>query len=798
MEPSSSSPSASRFRFRDHQPTLGCYASDGHTTPGASSVSSDADDDTDLQSMTAKGIKHLCSELLELKRESDEEFHKNIFVNSSVFVRIFEGVEGMKNELMQLDHHILRQKRLVKELIDSNSTYLEVLSKGTVESIIEKPTCVEPSAQSILKDHIENFIEDVDILLLEQRFDEAVEVLELEAGILRGIESQENLPSVDLTFYVSAISERKVLISDQLKQMAMNPRVTAPELQKALGGLCRVGEPNLATQLLLKYYHSRIASGILDLQSLKSANGAYIHEVAKFVFSMISQAIKSFLALYREKTTDSLELVQWACEEIELFSACFNKYARSISDISGRLITVVEAVQSALSYCSLLETQIMVLRPYLVKNIRPCVEEVLQIHIDHFKKVIGIFTSSDTWIVSRYCLPVILSKECSFVVIGQRPEYCLLTNSGRKFATLLQAIVEDISPLVAIQMEGPILRGLMDLFTDYISILESALTPKSNSLADGGPKVNLAESSEQKVSIIASLSTLVQLFSSTVKSIFKGINHLSFEVDSSVLYIQEVSDQLRANFCQQFIHRVICDSGCRLALEMWIGSERNFDTSDNVMPSIVFQELFLELRKLGKLVEDNFIEVDWFLKLMKELMETIFISISNNEEMWTIIKEDLAVQVSGYFKQFVLDMQFLVEIARQGGYFSDSIMNASLTLISRMESTFLSTGLDPKRDSIEEGWAVNAAKAALQKLQDIAEAKSSLNESTDDVELNTDEDDNHSGNDDAIRFPKPVVVNASEVLTTDADISKMEVALVNPTEPVITELAASGKHTRGT
>ena len=66
------------------------------------------------------------------------------------------------------------------------------------------------------------------------------------------------------------------------------------------------------------------------------------------------------------------------------------------------------------------------------------------------------------------------------------------------------------------------------------------------------------------------------------------------------------------------------------------------------------QGLFLELRKLEKLAEDNFVEVDQFLELMRELMEAIFSSISNNEELWTTIEKDLAVQHCGNFKQVTM------------------------------------------------------------------------------------------------------------------------------------------------
>jgi hypothetical protein len=107
--------------------------------------------------------------------------------------------------------------------------------------------------------------------------------------IFKRVQFEGNAPSDELMSYNSSICEKKAMLTLQLTLMAENPRTAAPKLQKALVGLCRLGESNLASQLLLKYYHSCIASGRHNLQCSKSyLHGTYIKELAKFVFSMIS------------------------------------------------------------------------------------------------------------------------------------------------------------------------------------------------------------------------------------------------------------------------------------------------------------------------------------------------------------------------------------------------------------------------------------------------------------------------------------------------------------------------------
>ncbi|XP_021670533.2 exocyst complex component EXO84B isoform X1 [Hevea brasiliensis] len=712
---------SSRFQFRDHQQPED--ATDSDASSDISSLSSDRDEESELESMTGKGIRRLCTELLEIKATSDEDFHRNIFANYSTFVGVYEEVKEMEKELMQLRTHVSMQKRLVKYLTDS--VYLRVLSEETVESITEELKCDEYAPLNQLEAHISNISETLDMLLSENRADDAIAILEMEEENLQEVQLEDDIPSDVLMLYNSAISERKAMLTLQLTLVAENSRITAAELQKALVGICRLGEGHLSTQLLLKYYHSRLATGINNLQSSKSfLQGLYIKELSKFVFSMISQAARSFVMLYGETSPYALELILWAEREIEVFVVSFAKHLKSTSEISSGLSAAVEAVQFAISYCSLLEAQRLVLQPCLVKHLRTCMEDVLETHIDHFKKVISIFTATDAWVLGRYLVSGILNEDCSYMVVGQQPEYCMLTNSGRKFVTLLQAIIKDVTPLAALQMESSILSGLSNLFIEYIAILEKAISSKINVPEKGGSRIILAESVPQQVSILSNLSTLERFFSSTLTSIFSGINcsdseltkngSQQQELDSCLMVIQQASAQLRAQFFQQFIYRVVSLEVCKWTPEICVDSETcsSLGNGPMAMPSAVFQVLFLELRKLDKLTEFNVFEVDWLMELLRELIESIFVWISNNKDIWKTNEEN----------QFVLDMHFLVEITRYGEYFSKNpVVPANL-----MKSSFISAGLDPIRDDDDE-WATKAAAEAIQRLLEIEEVKSHSN-----------------------------------------------------------------------
>ncbi|XP_004292228.1 PREDICTED: uncharacterized protein LOC101306406 [Fragaria vesca subsp. vesca] len=132
------------------------------------------------------------------------------------------------------------------------------------------------------------------------------------------------------------------------------------------------------------------------------------------------------------------------------------------------------------------------------------------------------------------------------------------------------------------------------------------------------------------------------------------------------------------------------------------------------MPSLPFQVLFLELRKLENLSEDNVFEVEWLIKLIGDLIEAVFVWISNNKEFWDT-NVDMTEDHPLAFKQFVLDVQFLVEITKYGGYFS----NNPFFLMNLMKSAFFSAGLNPRRDVNDDAWAIDAAAETIQKLLEI-------------------------------------------------------------------------------
>lgn len=55
-----------------------------------------------------------------------------------------------------------------------------------------------------------------------------------------------------------------------------------------------------------------------------------------------------------------------------------------------------------------------------------------------------------------------------------------------------------------------------------------------------------------------------------------------------------------------------------------------------------YQELYLELKKLQKLVGDDCVDNNWLMGLLEDLVGATFAWISSKSEIWSISEEDLA------------------------------------------------------------------------------------------------------------------------------------------------------------
>ncbi|KAG6500726.1 hypothetical protein ZIOFF_040576 [Zingiber officinale] len=633
------------------------------------SSSSDGDREhwSEVQPMTQKGIRRLCSELLEIKKVSEEDFSKNAYSCYSAFVRILDEVSQVNYDLEELKEHVSNQRNLVQNLF--KCLYLDKLSDNTIETN-KQDEDLDLYSSTKFDFQVYDTLDAMDIFLSEQKVNDALILLEKTTKTLHYMKMEEHIfPS--MTSYFNAISDWRTRLAKQFIALAKHPRVTHTELQKALSGLLRLGEGYQANILLLKFYHLRLEHRLQELFSQKESLGHfYPYEVAKAVFLIIFQAAKSSIFLNGETYPCSLELLDWARTELEEFSHIVYAYFISKSEIIVKFHQAVEVVHYAISLCSLLSSQRLFLVHDLMNYLRRCMEDLLDKHLDHYRDISRILVENETWVLKKFLLSELIEETPSTAENGAEEEYCLLTCSGRKFVPLIQDIVNDFSSMVTFEMGCSIAQGLAGLINEYIISLEQAIQSKETSLGIFYQGIMETSKLEQQLLLLVNTATIVKLLPIITSGIFgitkpphshsDQVNRSSQELYNLVLSVEESSDRLQSTFCQQFVNASvpILESNATYAYQSTAGSKQEI-----MFPSFIFQ--------------------------------------------------------------VHMDIYFLLEIAKNGGYLSDNLLATTMKTLKEIDVTYTSfwdlDGVLP-----DDSWVQEIASLAIEKLKKLEPVESQL------------------------------------------------------------------------
>ncbi|OEL35046.1 hypothetical protein BAE44_0003934 [Dichanthelium oligosanthes] len=692
-----------------------------------------------IHSMTAKGIQHLCSELLEIKKASEQDFRANVYVSYLSFIRMLQEAGDLDKDVHRLKRQVIAHRRLIQQLsancglYSSSSSSILLAGSGSKDEEAGVPLPAAPG-----DDHGDEELE-LGVLLSEHRMEEALELQERQAQALQRTACSEAM-------IASLSARRKARVADRLASVAGNPRTPRPELLKALSGLCKLGDAERANHLLFNWYRASVVRGVEELRASHSHSQAaaqapssgsnYIKDLARMVFSSIVHASRSFLALHGHPSPYTPQLLRWAREEMEDFSVAFSEYVESISQQVGQsLALALEAAECAVSYSSLL-------RPLGIEQdvaglIAPCIREVLAMYVRHLKEVVRLLVASDvSWVLGRFRLAAV-NKEAA-----QQHRYCLLTTSGRKFVTLIQEVVDDVAcPLLNLGDDSAAVQLVAELFREYMhSILELIIPSKQGD-----------EQYMWQLSVLINCTALVSLFPS-IASGFSASAAAEREVGS---LIKEAAGQVWNCFCQQFVRDTMSLSASASESESASGQAQGEGTM--MMPSLAFQVVFLRVRRLkdayGAILSG---EDGTMKKLLQELMEAIISWLSSNPpESWIV-----------HGAQAQLDVHFLLEIAQLGGL--DITASALDLLLRKAQAEEVEDGSSGVIRGDEEGcgWAADAAKHAVQVLlQNISPHAAEDNfgdvAAVDDAaeefefELGSEFDDMASGNSAAVQVEAP-------------------------------------------
>ncbi|GBG84296.1 hypothetical protein CBR_g38266 [Chara braunii] len=730
------------------------------------------------QSMSEKNIRQLCAGLLELRRISAEEMRKSVYTNYAAFIRTSKEISDLEGELLQMRNLLSAQASLIHGLVEVGSP-TGVLSvregSGPSSSSLDEVDLLEDELEPSVADERAAELPDIlDVLLAERKVEDALSLLEEGEKLVS--ESQngghqggdEDMLSHEAAAALHlALSERRTRLAEQLAESAQQPSVRGAELRAAISALGRLGDGARAHSLLLNSHRERLRNNVRSLRpSGTSYGGAYTAALSQMVFSAIAAAASDSVAVFGDQPAHASELVLWAHAETERCANLLRRHVLSASAAAGGLRAAAECVQIALGYCSLLEESGLALTPVLSKLVRPSVEEAVAANLDRIKESVAALAAVDDWSLT---LP-----QPSQRGVGRTP-YSMsanlkLTSSAHKLYSMVQEFLDDVTPVVGMQLTGPTLDGLAQLFEGYVRLLMKALPPTidddeyegvengeghGEGHGDGG-RVRIAETEAQQLALLGNAAALadellprasMQLSrsapgsaQSTTPTSSQGAAgvHLggtvgarkgrtlgattrsqsSSEQQALRRRLQRAVDKLRDAICARVMANLMYgeDSECRPNAELYVRADPK-KWEHEQMASTPFVQLFAALTSVAKTAAEVLVNRDRVVTLMlMRLTEALVIALMGDDAFWTVMESNERPLGHIGLQQFILDMHFLMQAANVGRYSSRAMREVAVEAINRAINAYSAQGEDAGSFLQTDQWFQGKAQDALKQL----------------------------------------------------------------------------------
>jgi hypothetical protein len=188
--------------------------------------------------------------------------------------------------------------------------------------------------------------------------------------------------------------------------------------------------------------------------------------------------------------------------------------------------------------------------------------------------------------------------------------------------------------------------------------------------------------------------------------------------------LQRGVDRLRDHFCRQCVLELIYysdDAESQLSPEMYLNLD--YEGADvaawqqEPMPSAIFQALFNKLTSIQQTAREVLTGRERVVAvLLMRLTETLVIWLSEDNDFWDALEEGESSLGSIGLQQFVLDMQFVIQVAVNGRFLSRHMSQVVADISLRAVNTFAATGADPNSVLLDDEWFLTSAQDALHKL----------------------------------------------------------------------------------
>ncbi|KAH7295504.1 hypothetical protein KP509_27G052400 [Ceratopteris richardii] len=661
------------------------------------------------RNMSLPPKRNLCMELTSLKKKSIEEMCQQVYANYGAFIRTSQELSELEGEIVDMRTLLSKQASLVHGVVDAVQldfifNELDIASESS--QLLEDNQTLSQDFQLI--------IENLDVLIAERRFDEALCALSDGEDLILGMSEDDE---TFITHSQTLLSKRKINLIHQLIDVVEQPSASRHEVHTAILNLCKLGDSVHAHSLLLNVYKQKLHSNIQGLHTLPSCyGGTYTYTLSQCVFSALSQATKDFQRLFSEEGNYASGLILWVSDELAAYASLVEKHVLQAASATGCLHAAVECVQTALNYCSLLEDDGLVLRPTLLKLLQPSVEKTLNARVLHIKDSIAAIASVDGWEAS---LPSGLVNQQS---TGGYLTDIKLSKSAQMFQKMLQDFFEDAVPLSNMQLGGLLLDNCSYLLEYYTDILSKAIPKPRFEASSNSKDTVLAETEHQQLCLWSNVSAFAEVIlpreearkrAQTTGTSVRGIESREWKRK-----LQRSVDSLRNTYCRnQVLDLFFNEEGLpNFTADTYLLLEDDIDMSQ-AMPSPLFQELFLKLNKLNQ-VAGNILEgrERTTASLLSKFLEVFLIFILEDQDFWEGMRDGSKPLGKVGLQQCLLDMHFIMQMATQGHYSTRKITAVVQEIYNQAVESYQGEGTDPYDFLPENEWFMEATARCIEVL----------------------------------------------------------------------------------
>ncbi|KAH9626233.1 hypothetical protein KSS87_000112 [Heliosperma pusillum] len=672
-------------------------------------------------SLNEKEIKHLCSHLKDLKKESEEEMRRSVYANYSAFIRTSKEISDLEGELLSIRNLLSTQATIIHGLAEGID--LESISATSHEgSIVNGTINGDNSEPSELEEWVVEFPDHLDVLLAERRVDEALNALNEGETVAYEAKETKTLRADVISTLQNAIKERRQRLADQLSEAACQPTTRGTELRASISALKNLGDGPRAHSLLLNAHLQRYQYNMQSLHpSSSSYGGAYTAALSQLVFSSIAQAASDSLSIFGDEPAYTSELVTWATQQTEAFAHLVKRHALASSAAAGGLRAAAECVQIALGHCSLLEARGLSLCPTLVKLFRPSVEQAVEANLKRIEESTAALAAADDWVLTN---PPSIARQSgrpsSTSTTSTAGYQYKLTSSAHRFILMVQDFFEDVGPLQNMHLGSRTLEGVYEVFNTYVNMLIKALP---NSIEDeanyegaGSKIVRMADNEAQQIALLANASLLADELLPRAALKLSHFNQADYPDEPQKRASDRQNrhpeqrewkrrlvssvDRLKNSFCQHHaLDLIFTEEGeSNLTADMYVSVDARGEEIQ-WFPSPIFQGLFFKINAMAGIAAEMFAGKERFATLLlMKLTETVMLWLSQDQSFWDDIEDGPKPLGPLGLQQMYLDMKFVICFASEGRYLSRNLVRVINEIITKALAAFQATGRDPYRN----------------------------------------------------------------------------------------------------